>query len=60
MQPSAEPISETVAASILRPHDYRHIKIDTNTTVTIDLEDLKKERIYRSIGVPFIGTQYGA
>jgi len=31
------------AAPIIRPHDYRDIKINANTTVTIDLEDLKRD-----------------
>jgi hypothetical protein len=29
------------SAPIMQPHDYRDIKIDANTTVTIDLEKLK-------------------
>ena len=63
LQPSAETISSNISMPMLQPHDYRQVTIAPNTTVTIDLEDLKKEledRIYRSIGVPCIGTQFGA
>ena len=28
---------------LLQPHDYRQVKIDVNTTITIDLEKLKKQ-----------------
>lgn len=41
-------------------HDYRDIKIDKNTTVTIDLEDVKeqlKKDFYKSVG---FGINYGA
>ena len=31
------------AVSIMQPHDYRDIKIDVNTIVTIDLEEIKKK-----------------
>lgn len=31
------------AASVMQPHDYRDIKIGINTTITIDLEEIKKE-----------------
>lgn len=40
-------------------HDYRDVWIDPNTTVTIDLEDVKKQierDFYKSIG---LGLQYG-
>ena len=63
LQPSAECISSDISMDMLQPHDYRQIQIAPNTTVTIDLEDLKKEledRIYRSIGVPCISSQFGA
>lgn len=41
-------------------HDYRDVKVGENTTVTIDVEELKKkiaEEIYKSIGC---GINYGA
>lgn len=41
---SQENLSENVAV----PHKYRQVEIAPNTTVTIDLEDIKKE-IERSI-----------
>lgn len=54
LQPSASTISENVAAPVMVKHDYRDIKIDASTTVTIDLEDIKKrlaEDFYRSQGI---------
>lgn len=40
-------VSETVAADMVQPlavkHDYREIKVGENTTVTIDLEEMKKK-----------------
>ena len=51
LQPAAINISESVSAPVMVKHDYRDIKIDASTTVTIDLEDIKKrlaEDFYRS------------
>lgn len=31
------------SGSAIQPHDYRNIKISTDTTVTIDLEEVKKK-----------------
>ena len=49
------PLTQDVVAPIMAKHDYRNVKIDTNTTVTIDLEELK-ERIardfYKDLGLP--------
>lgn len=43
----AAAVSETVVADMVQPlavkHDYRDIKIGENTTVTIDLEEMKKK-----------------
>ena len=53
-QPAVAPILEDAAAPVLAKHNYRDIKIDTNTTVTIDLEDMKKkmvEEFYKSQGL---------
>ena len=54
LQPAVANISEDAAAPLLAKHNYRDIKIDSNTTVTIDLEDIKKqlaEDFYRSQGI---------
>lgn len=54
LQPAASNISENVSAPVMVKHDYRDIKIDASTTVTIDLEDMKKrlaEDFYRSQGI---------
>ena len=40
------------AAAIVQPHNYRNKKIDFNTTITIDLEDIKREvekSLYRNL-----------
>ena len=54
LQPAVSNISESVSAPVMVKHDYRDIKIDASTTVTIDLEDIKKrlaEDFYRSQGI---------
>lgn len=45
---------------ILIPHDYRNIKVDENTTITIDVDELKRQMqkdFYKQMG---IGLDYGA
>lgn len=47
-------------APILRKHSYRDIRLDENTTVTIDLEEIKEQLrkdFYRQAG---LGIDYGA
>lgn len=58
------PASAEMVAPAMEPvsvkHDYRYIKVSPNTTITIDLEELKKQierDIYRKAG---IGLNYGA
>lgn len=54
LQPADSIISQDVVAPAMVKHDYRDIKIDASTTVTIDLEDMKKrlaEDFYRSQGI---------
>lgn len=58
------PASAEMVAPAMKPvsvkHDYRDIKVAPNTTITIDLEELKKQierDIYRKAG---IGLNYGA
>lgn len=58
------PASAEMVAPVIEPvstkHDYRDIKVSPNTTITIDLEELKKQierDIYRKAG---IGLDYGA
>lgn len=47
IEPSAAPLRNDLAsqltAPIMQPHKYRDIKIDVNTTVTIDLEEIKSK-----------------
>lgn len=50
-----------IAAEMLVKHDYRDIKISPTQTVTVDLEQMKKDlekRIYKSLGCP--GLEFGA
>ena len=58
------PSSAEMVSPVMEPvsvnHDYRDIKVAPNTTITIDLEELKKQierDIYRKAG---IGLNYGA
>lgn len=51
--PSSQPITQEIAVK----HDYRNIKIAENTTVTIDLEDMKKQLekdFYKKLGCGFL------
>lgn len=45
---------------MLIPHDYKDIKVGENTTITIDVEELKRQiqkDFYKQMG---IGLNYGA
>ena len=47
-------------APVLRKHQYRDIRLDENTTVTVDLEEIKEQLrkdFYRQAG---LGIDYGA
>nr|DAS46943.1 MAG TPA: hypothetical protein [Caudoviricetes sp.] len=53
IQQSIEPIAADMAVK----HAYRNIKIAENTTVTIDLEEIKKkvrEDFYKNLGCGFL------
>lgn len=56
LEPAAQSNIQPLAAPAMVEHDYRDIKIDSNTTITIDLEDIKKQ-----LEVRFnpLGLQYG-
>ena len=59
-QPVAAGLTAPLAQDVLVKHDYRNIKIAENTTITIDLEDVKKklkEDFYKQINCNFM--QYG-
>ena len=43
LKPAAAPLAQPLTQPLLQPHDYRPVKIDANTTITIDLEKLKKQ-----------------
>lgn len=53
LEDAATPVAAPIMADIAVKHDYREVKVAPNTTVTIDLEDLKRQRKEkRSIAVP--------
>lgn len=56
-QPYTEPIAQPLQQEYLVKHDYRDVKIAENTTVTIDLEELKRKAVedfYKSIHGDFL------
>ncbi len=55
----ASPVAEMVQPMTVK-HDYRDIKIGENTTITIDVEELKRQmerNLYKSAG---LGLHFGA
>lgn len=53
---AAMPLAQETAQPLLVPHDYRNIKVAEGMTITIDLEDLKKqlaESHFRQIGLNY-------
>lgn len=57
----AQSLSQTVSMPIMQEmtvkHDYRNIKISENTTVTIDIEEMKKkleENFYKQLDLGII------
>lgn len=61
LQPSTMPTIMPIGADVAVKHDYRDVKIAENTTVTIDLEEVKKDamkklqqEIYNSFGCSFL------
>lgn len=53
---ASEDCATPVLADILVKHDYRDIKVGENTTITIDVEELKRQRkkdFYRKLGIGF-------
>lgn len=58
LEPVAQSTIEDAAAPLMVKHSYRDVYIDKNITVTIDLEELKKElenAIYRDAGLMMYG-----
>ena len=54
---AAESVSMPFVEDLAVKHDYRDVKIAEYTTITIDLEDLKKQMekdFYRALGCPFM------
>lgn len=52
--PASAEISQPMAQEVLAKHDYRDVKVGESTTITIDIEELKKQlerEIYRQAGI---------
>ncbi|HAG04063.1 MAG TPA: hypothetical protein DCG28_01370 [Lachnospiraceae bacterium] len=43
LEPTSATANSELSNSAIVPHKYRQVKVAPNTTVTIDLEDIKKE-----------------
>lgn len=57
---AAASLMQSTAQPLTVKHNYRNVKVGENTTITIDVEELKKqmqEEHYKSMG---IGLNYGA
>ena len=53
-QPATEPLSQQLMQEMAVKHNYRNVKIAENTTVTIDLQELKKKLeadFYKQVGL---------
>lgn len=53
---AAMPLAQEAAQPLLVPHDYRNVKVADGMTITIDLEDLKKQLVeshFRQIGLNY-------
>lgn len=62
MQPYAQPLTNPLQEDIAVKHNYRNIKIAENTTVTIDLDEVKKnlkEDFYKQLGLGYFGVNNG-
>lgn len=60
LEPAAMPAAMEAIQPLLVPHNYCDVKIDANTTITIDLEELKEQmekEFYKQEG---LGLQFGA
>lgn len=50
------PLSQELAQPLVIPHDYRNVKVSDGMTITIDLEELKKQLVdshYEKIGLNY-------
>ena len=53
---AAMPLTQDLEQPLLIPYDYRNIKVAEGMTITIDLEDLKKQLVeshYKQIGLNY-------
>lgn len=57
LERAAESVSMPLMEELAVEHDYRDVKVGENTTITIDLEDIKKRMekdFYKALGCPFM------
>lgn len=54
--PTTQPVLNDATAEIIIKHDYRDVKIGVDTTITVDVEEIKK-KLTNSIYPNFL--QYG-
>lgn len=59
-QPMIQPMIQTMANPMAVKHDYRNIKVAENTTVTIDIEELKRQNVENFYKQLKPGINYGA
>ena len=45
LEPAAASSSQPLGQPLIRPHDYREIRISGSTTVTLDLEEMKEKLV---------------
>lgn len=54
--PATMPSVAEMVSPMAVKHDYRNVKVDENTTITIDLEEMKRQMtkdFYRKAGIGF-------
>lgn len=60
LEPAVQDTTQPLGAEVLVKHDYRDVKVSENTTITIDLEEVKRQMekgLYRKAG---FGLEFGA
>lgn len=58
VMPAAMPLTQELTQPLLVSHDYRNVKVAEGMTITIDVEELKRQ--LKESHYPRIGLEYGA
>lgn len=56
LQPAAQEFTTPLTEPMAVKHDYRDIKVSENMTITVDVEEIKKEiekAIYKGLGLNY-------